>query len=369
MSFEDLLEEVLNLSMHDISVKPDSADMTFKNSLDRLTLDTLRILCNAEGLSVSGFKKELADHFALKMASKIKEKESVKLPNSFQVNEDCDNQARDRLKGNNHRFDRAQVFDQSVEFGKMLERVADDTPEKIFEEIITSNVNESNRRDKSSLQLAGNQNENKSWPEVKMDRPRDQAREIAYMRAYMLRVVNKEGWDVASALKDPASKDPLEASLKEKLMLARQSVRSKKRKTDYSSVATSSMTYPFTSQAHLNPYAQFMQPVQKSYLDQSSMPFYHTTVPQQQLPSQLSQFPSYSQMIQQFFGRQLPVQERVLQKPKLKINCSKSGMAKELLMHVKSLVFNSIGPSQRSCLNKAYDYFRKFCGWAGVAEE
>ncbi|CAG8479300.1 10367_t:CDS:10 [Scutellospora calospora] len=96
----------------------------------------------------------------------------------------------------------------------------------------------------------------------------------------MLRVANKEGWNVALALKDPASEDLLEASLKEKLILARQSVRSKKRKTDYSSVATSS----------------------------SSMAFYHTTVPQQQLPSQLSQYSPYGQMTQQFFGGQLPVQ-------------------------------------------------------------
>ncbi|CAG8540708.1 18040_t:CDS:2 [Cetraspora pellucida] len=359
MSFEDPLEEVLNLSTCDTPVEPDSADMTFKNSLDRLTLDTLRILCNAEGLSVSGSKKELADRFALKMASKMKEKGPVELPNSFQVNEDRDNQAGDRLKGNNRRFDQARVFDQSVEFGETSGRVADDTPESVLwnrmaeekvleerrflslerslEKSLQATLMKAMKEMKSSLQSAGNRDEDKSWPEVKMDRPRDQfeynewrkigreldeallfkslepivrAREIAYTRAYMLRVANKKGWDVASALKDPASEDPLEAFLKEKLMLARQS-------------------------AHLNPYAQFTQPAQKPYLDQSSMPFYHTTVPQQQLPGQLSQFPPYSQMTQQFFGGQLPVQ----------------------------------GPSQRSRLNKAYDHFRKFCDWTGVAEE
>ncbi|CAG8493783.1 3833_t:CDS:2, partial [Cetraspora pellucida] len=354
MSFEEPLEEVLNLSTRDTLVELDSSDTTFKNSLDRLTLDTLRILCNAEGLSVSGSKKELADCFALKMASKMKEKGPVELPNSFQVNEDHDNQAGDRLRGNNRRFDQARVFDQSVESGEMLgrnhmaeEKVLEErrflSLERSLEKSLQATLIKAMEEMKSSLQLAGNRDEDKFWPEVKMDRPRDQFEYNEWRKigreldeALLSKSLEPiEGWDVASALKDPASEDPLEASLKEKLMLARQSVRSKKRKTDYSSVATSSVAYPFAPQTHLNPYAQFTQLAQKPYLDQGSMAFYHTAVPQQQLSGQSSQCPPYGQMTQQFFGGQLPVQ----------------------------------GPSQRSRLNKAYEHFRKFCSWAGVTEE
>ncbi|CAG8439860.1 1841_t:CDS:2 [Scutellospora calospora] len=44
MSFEEPFEKVLNLSTRYTQVDPVSADTIFKNSLDRLTLDTLRAL-------------------------------------------------------------------------------------------------------------------------------------------------------------------------------------------------------------------------------------------------------------------------------------------------------------------------------------
>ncbi|CAG8624116.1 4883_t:CDS:2, partial [Cetraspora pellucida] len=152
ISFEEPLEEVLNLSTHDTLVEPDLADMTFKNSLDRLILEMLRILCNAEGLSVSGSKKD------------------------FQINEDHNNQASNRLKGNNRRFDQAQVFDQSVEFveEKVLEERRFLSLESSMEKSLQATLIKAIEEMKSSLQSAENRDNDKFWSEVKMNRPKDQ---------------------------------------------------------------------------------------------------------------------------------------------------------------------------------------------------
>ncbi|CAG8572697.1 11509_t:CDS:2, partial [Racocetra fulgida] len=48
--------------------------------------------------------------------------------------------------------------------------------------------------------------------------PIQKACDLAYTRAYTLRVANKESWDVASALNDTESNNPMEAILKEKLL-------------------------------------------------------------------------------------------------------------------------------------------------------
>ncbi|CAG8479287.1 10366_t:CDS:2, partial [Scutellospora calospora] len=171
MSFEEPLEEVLNLSTRDTLVEPDSTDTTFKNSLDRLTLDTLRVLCNTEDLSVSGSKKELADRFALKIANKMKEKGPVELSNSFQVNEDHDNQARDRLKGNNHRSNQAR---NHIAEERVLEERRFLSLKRSLEKSLQATLMKAIEEMKSSLQSAGNRDEDKFWLEVKMDRPRDQ---------------------------------------------------------------------------------------------------------------------------------------------------------------------------------------------------
>ncbi|CAG8439411.1 17262_t:CDS:10 [Cetraspora pellucida] len=207
----------------------------------------LRILSNEEGLSVSGSKKELADHFVLKMASKMMKKEPVELPNSFQINKDHDNQA-ERVADDTSE----NILLNYMAEEKVLKERRFLSLERSLEKLLQTTLMKAIEKMKSSLQLAGNQDENKFWLESLELIVR--AREIAYTQAYMF-------------------ENPLKAFLKKKLMLARQS------------------------------------PAQKPYLDQSNIVFYYTVVSQQQLPGQSSQFPFYDQMIQQFFGRQLPVQE------------------------------------------------------------
>ncbi|CAG8826305.1 8865_t:CDS:2, partial [Dentiscutata erythropus] len=83
MSFIEESEITSNLPVQEVQDEPDTG---FKNSLDRLTLDTLRVLCNAEGLSSSGAKKELVERFAAKTSNKIR----GKLPESIDVVQNSD---------------------------------------------------------------------------------------------------------------------------------------------------------------------------------------------------------------------------------------------------------------------------------------
>ncbi|CAG8788996.1 15316_t:CDS:1, partial [Cetraspora pellucida] len=75
MSFiEDHMERSFSLSTQEVQDESVSTDTSFRNSRDRLTLDTLRILCSVEGLSSSGSKKDLVERFASRTSSKIKGK-------------------------------------------------------------------------------------------------------------------------------------------------------------------------------------------------------------------------------------------------------------------------------------------------------
>ncbi|CAG8509225.1 4179_t:CDS:2 [Cetraspora pellucida] len=185
----------------------------------------------------------------------------------------------------------------------MLER----SLEKSLQATLTKALSEM----KQSLHIIGNKvEEDKFWPEEKMDRPRDQyeynewrrigkeldeallskslelvirARELAYTQAYTLRVANKEGWDIAAALRDSVSEDPMEAALNEKLVFARQSARSKKRKVDYTSPVSSSKSYLAFSQPYLSLGAQNRQLFQKFPGEPSNGSLYHPLVLQQQI--------------------------------------------------------------------------------------
>ncbi|CAG8844014.1 4334_t:CDS:2 [Gigaspora margarita] len=45
--------------------------------------------------------------------------------------------------------------------------------------------------------------------------------DVAATKAFVLRVVNREGWDIGAEIKDPLDKNPIEIVFKEKLASAR----------------------------------------------------------------------------------------------------------------------------------------------------
>ncbi|CAG8843798.1 9507_t:CDS:1, partial [Racocetra persica] len=97
-SNDESVEGNLNLLTLETQEESASTDTGFKNSLDRLTVDTLTVLCSAEGLSCSGSKKELVERFASRTSNKIKGKTSD-LSDILHPNDVHDNQADERPKG------------------------------------------------------------------------------------------------------------------------------------------------------------------------------------------------------------------------------------------------------------------------------
>ncbi|CAG8782001.1 6945_t:CDS:2, partial [Racocetra persica] len=81
-------KEGVNERMNNKKLQEVASDSSLKNNLDRLTIETLRSLCSAEGLSETGNKKNLAECFAMKVTNKIKGKEIMNVDDSWQSDED-----------------------------------------------------------------------------------------------------------------------------------------------------------------------------------------------------------------------------------------------------------------------------------------
>ncbi|CAG8509206.1 4178_t:CDS:2 [Cetraspora pellucida] len=267
---ESGLERDQDVSLCEPSEEGVVAESNFLNSLDRLTVDTLRVLCEAEGLSNAGTKKDMAERLAAKTASKLKGKDLA-------VSNQLVNMLIMLMIGQEQRFMNQGENDRLGEERRylMLER----SLEKSLQVTLAKALDEM----KQSLYVISNKvKEDKFWPEIKMDRPRDQVRELAYTQAYTFHVANKEGWDIAAALRDSVSEDPMEANLREKLIAARQSTKSKKRKTDYVTVVSSSGSQLTFSQPHLGPCTQNIQLFQKFSGETSNVLLYQFLMPQQQ---------------------------------------------------------------------------------------
>ncbi|CAG8476832.1 12770_t:CDS:2 [Cetraspora pellucida] len=280
---EPLLDRDFNTSPCELADENVVAETSFLNSLDRLMVDTLRMLCEAEGLPSVGNKKEMAERLAVKTVSKLKGKD-LAIRNQLGQASERANYVDDRSGAEVRRKEASSNMEQ-------VESIYDEGSDKRFHEPSRNGFMNQGKDDrlgeerrylmlerssekslqatlakalgemKQSLYVIGNKvEEDKFWPEIKMNRPRDQyeydewrrigkeldealltkslepvvrARELAYTWVYTLRVANKEGWDIAAALRDSVNEDPMEAALREKLIVARQSAKSKKRKTDY----------------------------------------------------------------------------------------------------------------------------------------
>ncbi|CAG8796471.1 1079_t:CDS:2, partial [Cetraspora pellucida] len=225
-----------------------------KNSLEHMTVETLRVLCQAEGLLEVGTKKELVERLVGRVVSKAKEKgrgedssqdrdmwhDRMSLVSDDVVHDKFENRSENE---NNAEVQNGSLPDSHyIALEKSLEKTVQATLEKALEEF------------KRSVQSVYSVDEDRYWPKEKINKSRDQfeydewcklgryldssligkewdfvikVRDVAATRAFMLRVANKEGWDVAAGIKDPASEDPMEVYFHEKLANARQSVRNK----------------------------------------------------------------------------------------------------------------------------------------------
>ncbi|CAG8522829.1 3422_t:CDS:2 [Cetraspora pellucida] len=104
-----------------------SQKQSLKNSLDRLTIDTLKVVCRGEGLFESGTKKDLVERLADRVLSKAKGKDRV--TDSVQVG----NMKESRCEG---RIWELFGFDQQyVALEKLIEKMMQAMVRKVVEEI------------------------------------------------------------------------------------------------------------------------------------------------------------------------------------------------------------------------------------------
>ncbi|CAG8566241.1 10790_t:CDS:2 [Racocetra fulgida] len=220
-----------------------ASDSSFKNNLDRLTIETLRLLCFVEGLPEIENKKDLAEHFATKLLNNIKGKETTNVDDSWQGDKEyyygTYNQARSIYDVSenilwNHTEGTYIEDRRYISLKKSLEKSLQAILAKALEEI------------KISLRLSEKQ-ENKDWSEVKINRPRNQFEYEEWRKVGKLldEALMSKSWnqDVAAALKESCNESPLETMFKEKLMVARQ-YKNKKRKLDYSLTTTVILLFP-----------------------------------------------------------------------------------------------------------------------------
>ncbi|CAG8486927.1 16553_t:CDS:2 [Cetraspora pellucida] len=200
----------------------------FMNNLNRLTLDTLRMLCKAKELSVSGSKKDLTERLTAKTAVKLREKESEKKAMKDNMRSEV---CRKGLNEEQHKIYYnigAEKFMLESQRGKLLQAMLTKALADLKQ---TLHVHKIGKELDEALY-------------TKFLKLIVKVQKLAYIQAYTLQVVNIKGWDIASAFRDLVSEDPIEVALREKLVLARQLAKNKKRKLDYSSLILPSMQQP-----------------------------------------------------------------------------------------------------------------------------
>ncbi|CAG8777979.1 13260_t:CDS:2 [Cetraspora pellucida] len=173
-----------------------------KNSLECMTAETLRVLCQAEGFSEVGAKKELVERLVGRVVSKAKGKGRV---------EGC-SQDRD-------------FWDERMSLES--EDVVRDTDEKRIENEANAEVQNDSLSDSRYIVLEKLLEKTVQATLGKALEDFKSGASLEATRAFMLRVANKERWNVAASIKNPANDDPIEAYFHEKLANARQSARNK----------------------------------------------------------------------------------------------------------------------------------------------
>ncbi|CAG8622256.1 11281_t:CDS:2, partial [Scutellospora calospora] len=211
---EPLLDRDFNMSSCELSDENVIAETSFLNSLDRLTVDILHVLCKAEGLPSIGNKKEIAERLAAKTASKLKGKDSV-VRNQLDQASECVNYIEDRSKAEVHRKEAGNNVEQ-------VESNYDEGSNKRFHEPLSVflNQNEDNRLGEERRYLILEKFLEKSLQAIL-------AKALVEMKQSLYVIGNKveenkfwpESWDIAAALDNSISEDSIEAALREKLIV------------------------------------------------------------------------------------------------------------------------------------------------------
>ncbi|CAG8566091.1 12638_t:CDS:2 [Cetraspora pellucida] len=258
MENEGDVQEIFPTTLPDDCVLKDSAEkisqQSVKSGLDRLSMETLKMMCKGEGLPETGAKKELVERLAMRIISKAKGKG---VENSNQCKDTWDEKSGNVLDILTREKDerRSDINDgsfgvqecvipdlQYMALEKSLEKTVQATMEKVVGEF------------KRNVQELQQDEGDKYWPKEKLGKARDQfeydewckagrfldnalrsrnwdliikARDVVATRAFMLRVASKEGWNIAAGIRDPLDDDPMEAYFQERLANARQVAKNK----------------------------------------------------------------------------------------------------------------------------------------------
>ncbi|RIB01046.1 hypothetical protein C2G38_2232062 [Gigaspora rosea] len=201
---QEVLPATLTLESGEGYDVEESSHQGLKSTLERLPVETLKLLCNGEGLSEAGVKRDLVERLAERVVSKSRRKVRI----------DDDGQ------GNNGNSDL-----QFLALERSLEKLIQASLEKAVGEI------------RRSVQVMQNGEESRYWPREKFGKARDQfeydewckvgrtldnalvnrdlemigkVRDVAATRAFTLRVAKREGWNVAAGIRDLLDDDPKE---------------------------------------------------------------------------------------------------------------------------------------------------------------
>ncbi|RIB02128.1 hypothetical protein C2G38_2228679 [Gigaspora rosea] len=238
----------------------ESSHQGLKGTLERLPVETLKLLCNGEGLSEVEVKWDLVERLAGRVVSKSKRKVRI----------DDDGQGNNIWGENNVDFG-GSFFEKGFEKrSKVNERNAKMQDwgnsdlqflalEQSLKKSIQATLEKAVGEIKRSVQVMQDGEESRYWPREKFGKARDQfeydewykvgrildnalvnrdwemigkARDVAATRAFTLRVAKKEGWYVAAGIRDLLDDNPMKVFFQKKLASARQSARNNRPRWD-----------------------------------------------------------------------------------------------------------------------------------------
>ncbi|CAG8614332.1 1725_t:CDS:2, partial [Cetraspora pellucida] len=228
------IQEIFPMALLSDNVVEDSAERVsqqgLKSRLDRLSLEALKMLCKEEGLSEMEVKKELMERLAVRMFNKTKRK-AIENSNISGMSSKKENIRRKRgevriLEDNEGRTGVQEYGVPDLQYlalERSLEKTVQATMEKVPKEKLVK-VRDQFEYDEWCRVGKNFDNvlRNKDWDLIV------KARDVTATRAFMLRVANKERWNIVAGIRDLLEDDPIEAYFQERLANARELARNKR---------------------------------------------------------------------------------------------------------------------------------------------
>ncbi|CAG8627671.1 24818_t:CDS:2 [Cetraspora pellucida] len=181
--------------------------MNLRNSLDRLTIDTLKVVCRGKGLFEKGNKKELVERLVDRAKGKDRVVDSIKNKN---------------VEEERMGFDIEEGVHNNIARNRFLNNVNEDgTGFEGVRRVIWILIN-------NSAILSND------WNIIL------KAREIVATRAFVLRIVNYEEWNIATKIEDKFLDDFIKVLFHNKLTNAKQSVKNKQQRVKNKSASSGS---------------------------------------------------------------------------------------------------------------------------------